>query len=240
MLFTDFGLTDPYLGLLKAELYGRNPNVPVIDLFSDLPVFDIQSAAYLLAAYCESFAKGTVFLCVVDPGVGGDREAALVKSDGKWFVGPDNGLFNIIARRSDNLQWWNIDWRPKRISASFHGRDLFAPVAADLVDGIMPDVTEQNTANKIDLDWPQDLFKVVYIDHYGNVITGVRANQISQENQIAIHDNVLSRATTFCDVAPGQCFWYQNSNGLLELACNQQRASDVLKVQVGDIIRLIA
>ena len=133
VVFTDFGLQGPYTGQMKAVLHQLAPAVPAIDLFADAPVGNPKASAYLLAAYAQWFAAGTVFLCVVDPGVGGTRPAIILEADGRWYVGPGNGLFELVQRRATTTRSWDIDWKPERLSASFHGRDLFAPVAAILV-----------------------------------------------------------------------------------------------------------
>ncbi|HTR13586.1 MAG TPA: SAM-dependent chlorinase/fluorinase, partial [Roseiarcus sp.] len=99
-LFTDFGLAGPYTGQMKAVLYEMAPGVPVIDLFADAPAGNPRASAYLLAAYSAWFPENTVFLCVVDPGVGGERPAIIVKADGRFFVGPGNGLFELVLRRA--------------------------------------------------------------------------------------------------------------------------------------------
>src|SRR5580704_8992644 len=125
VLFTDFGLAGPYTGQMKAVLQQRAPTVPVIDLFADAPERNPRAAAYLLAAYAPWFPPGSVLLCVVDPGVGGTRAPLVASLDGRWFVGPDNGLFAIALRRAASAQVWEITWRPETLSASFHGRDLF-------------------------------------------------------------------------------------------------------------------
>src|SRR5436309_695810 len=101
VLFTDFGLEGPYTGQMKAVLYRMAPEVPVIDLFADAPAGDPRRSAYLLAAYAAWFPESTVFLCVVDPGVGSDRAAVMVETNGRWYVGPGNGLFEIVQRRGD-------------------------------------------------------------------------------------------------------------------------------------------
>jgi len=134
-LFTDFGLHGPYTGQMKAVLHQMAPGVPVIDLFANAPVGNPKPSAYLLAAYVTWFPAGTVFLCVVDPGVGGSRPAITLEADERWYVGPGNGLFELVRRRARNARSWDIAWRPERLSASFHGRDLFAPVAASLASG---------------------------------------------------------------------------------------------------------
>jgi S-adenosylmethionine hydrolase len=132
VLFTDFGVHGPYVGLLKLAILRHAPNLQLIDLCHNAPVFDAQSAAYLLAACVNDFPEGTVFLGVVDPGVGGPRSGLILNADGRWYVGPDNGLFDRVGSCSQYLKAWRITWRPDRLSASFHGRDLFAPVAARL------------------------------------------------------------------------------------------------------------
>jgi S-adenosylmethionine hydrolase len=134
-LFTDFGLHGPYTGQMKAVLYQTASGVPVIDLFADAPAGNPKASAYLLAAYAAWFPAGTVFLCVVDPGVGGERPPLIVEADGRWYVGPGNGLFELVQRRAGAQRRWDITWQPDRLSASFHGRDLFAPVAAVLARG---------------------------------------------------------------------------------------------------------
>ena len=112
VLCTDFGLSGPYLGQVKAVLARHAPAVPVIDLFADLPAFEPRLAAYLLAAYGEWFEAGDVILAVVDPGVGGPRGALAVEADGRWFVGPDNGLFELVLRRAARARCFAIAWRP--------------------------------------------------------------------------------------------------------------------------------
>jgi S-adenosylmethionine hydrolase len=106
-------------------------------LFDDVPSFDPKATAYLLSAYAADFPDNAVFVCVVDPGVGSDRAPIVVKAGEQWFVGPDNGLFEILLRRREATTW-RITWQPDRLSASFHGRDLFAPVAAKLALGSDP------------------------------------------------------------------------------------------------------
>jgi S-adenosylmethionine hydrolase len=138
VLFTDFGLEGPYTGQMKAVLHRTAPGIAIIDLFADASAGNPRASAYLLAAYAAWFPAGTVFVCVVDPGVGSERPAVMVEADGRWYVGPGNGLFEILQRRAERTRCWEIDWKPERISASFHGRDLFAPVAAMLARGDSP------------------------------------------------------------------------------------------------------
>jgi S-adenosyl-L-methionine hydrolase (adenosine-forming) len=104
VLFTDFGLEGPYTGQMKAVLHQMVPGMPVVDLFADAPFGDPKASSYLLAAYAGWFPPKTIFLCVVDPGVGGERPALMVEADSRWYVGPGNGLFELIERRAEQSQ----------------------------------------------------------------------------------------------------------------------------------------
>ena len=106
-LFTDFGMAGPYVGQMKAVLLQRAPGVPIVDLFADVPACNPRAAAYLLSAYASAFPAGTIFLAVVDPGVGtGQREPMVVEANGLWFVGPGNGLFSLLLRRATRCRCW--------------------------------------------------------------------------------------------------------------------------------------
>ena len=237
-LFTDFGLQGPYVGLLKLALANYAPQQPVIDLFHDVPPYDAQGAAYLLAAYVGEFSEKTVFLGVVDPGVGGKRAPLMLQADKRWFLGPDNGLLNQVATRAQQVQAWHITWQPKRLSASFHGRDLFAPVAAILATKTAsPDTLGIRMPFPFQ-SWPDDLARIVYIDRYGNAMTGIRASSVGINAVIHIAGQRLMRARTFAEVAPGQSFWYENSSGLVELAVNQGSAAAQLGLKPGDCLQI--
>lgn len=235
VLFTDFGPAGPYVGQMLAVLHRDAPGIPAIELFSDAPAFDPQAAAYLLAAYAPEFPAGTVFLAVVDPGVGGPRAPLAVSAGGRWYVGPDNGLFAMVARRAEDARTWEITWRPERLSASFHGRDLFAPVAARLARGEAPPGRERlaPAADSIGADWPDDLARIVYIDGFGNAMTGLRAAELSPDTVIEAAGRRLSRARRFSDLPAGAAFWYENANGLAEIAVNRGSAAESLALSVG-------
>ena len=238
-LFTDFGLLGPYTGQMKAVLFRMAPAVPVVDLFADAPIGDPKASAYLLAAYAEWFPQGTVFLAVVDPGVGGERPAVIVEADGRWFVGPGNGLFELVQRRARTTRGFEITWRPDILSASFHGRDLFAPVAAQIARGDDPrgrPIEERRIRRP---DWPDDLPEIVYVDHYGNAMTGLRASVLPPDAKLAAAGRLLDRARTFSDRPPGEAFWYANSNGLIEIAVNRGRAHRDLDLAVGTPVEIV-
>jgi len=243
VLFTDFGVTGPYVGQMKSVLAQQAPTTPMIDLMHDAPTFDPQAAAYLLASLVSEFPHDSVFLCVVDPGVGSDRRPLIARINERWFVGPDNGLFDVVARHArggTEVKWWEITWRPERLSASFHGRDLFAPVAAMLANGEAPPGQLLDISPERLRQWPSDLGKIIYIDHFGNAMTGIRATHLDTNQIIAAGEQQLYWARTFAGVAKGQGFWYENSNGLVELAVNQGRADEILRLKIGDAVTLLA
>ena len=240
VLFTDFGLEGPYTGQMRAVLHRMAPGIPVIDLFADAPVGNPKASAYLLAVYAEWFPVGTVFLSVVDPGVGGTRPAIIVEADGRWYVGPGNGLFELVQRRAVKTGSWDVDWKPDRLSASFHGRDLFAPVAAILARGEPPPGSRHKNDEDRRADWPDDLFEIVYVDHFGNAMTGLRAAMLAPNTRLATAGRVLERATTFSDRSLGAAFWYENSNGLAEIAVNQGRADHELGLAIGTPVEIVS
>lgn len=237
-LFTDFGLTGPYTGQVKAVLHREAPAVPVVDLFADAPSRRPKPAAYLLAAYAVWFPVGTVVLAVVDPGVGGSRRAIAVEADGRWYVGPDNGLFELVLRRAAAHREYEIAWRPPRLSASFHGRDLFAPVAAVLARGAPPQGVLRPAQPVRHPDWSDELSEIVYVDGYGNALTGCRAALLPPHAQLAVAGRRLPHARTFCDLPPGEAMWYENSNGLAEIAVNGGRADTVLGLAIGTPVEI--
>ncbi|MCR9221626.1 MAG: SAM-dependent chlorinase/fluorinase [Alphaproteobacteria bacterium] len=222
--FTDFGWAGPYVGQMRAAAAAAAPGLPLIDLMHDAPAFRPKPAAYLLAALLRDLPEGAAVCAVVDPGVGGARRAVMLEADGRKLIGPDNGLLAIAARRADRADWREVLWRPERLSASFHGRDLFAPAAARWAIGERPESRPLSDA-PIGADWPEDLAEIVHIDGYGNCLTGLRADRAALP---------LPRKRTFADAAPGEAFWYENSCGLAEIAVNQGSAAERLGLSVGD------
>lgn len=243
VLYTDFGIDDPYVGQMKAALlrHGRRRRaVPIVDLLHRVPDFDPRAGAHLLAALQTSFDPGTVFLAVVDPGVGSDRAAVVLEADGKFYVGPDNGLLAVVAARAQAFRTWRITWRPDGLAASFHGRDLFAPIAARIAAGKWP-AGVMAECDGLEHTLPaNDLSEVIYLDHYGNVMTGMRASHISREAALVVGATRIPSARVFTEVPPGQTFWYENSVGLVEIAVNRGSAASVLRLAVGSPVALEA
>ncbi|MEQ8345017.1 MAG: SAM-dependent chlorinase/fluorinase [Sneathiellaceae bacterium] len=245
VLFTDFGLTGPYTGQMKAVLHRDAPGIPVIDLFADAPATDPQKSAYLLAAYAPAMPAGSILLCVVDPGVGSARPPLIARAGGRLFVGPGNGLFELCLRRHGDAACWRIDWRPGDLSASFHGRDLFAPVAAALARGAAPDAFGPAVDTDADAgrrpDWPDDLPAILYLDIYGNAMTGLRAAALPPAAALLVGGALrVRRARTFSDLPEGTAFWYENANGLAEIAVNRGRAAALPGIVPGAAIEVLA
>ena len=163
-LFTDFGAADIYVGQVKAVLARHAPNIPLIDLLHEAPAFDAKASAHLLAALSAQIPAGSVTLAIVDPGVGGARDAVALSADGRWFIGPDNGLLSVLAARAAACAYWRITWQPENLSASFHGRDLFAPIAAAIADGEFPAGKAAAVPGLTVELGATDLGEIIYID----------------------------------------------------------------------------
>jgi len=232
VLFTDFGPSGPYVGQMESVLWQAVPNVPVINLLSNAPTADPRLSSYLLAALRYSFPGDSIFLAVVDPGVGDVRKAVVLLADGQTFVGPDNGLLNTVAVQSQDAQWSEIIWRPEHCSTSFHGRDLFAPVAAKLAINAADDLLQPFDRNDLSA-WPHDLAEVIYFDYYGNAMTGLRYHEGLAGKVLNIHGIAIKQADTFSAVEEKQAFWYKNSSDLVEIAVNKGRAEQQLALKLG-------
>jgi hypothetical protein len=235
-LVTDFGPAGPYLGQVRGVLDAAAPSIPVFDLVSDLPAFRPELAAYLLPQLGRDLPGDTLYLCVVDPGVGSERAVLVLQADENWYLGPDNGLLAIVARRAAQCRVWRVDWRPVRLSASFHGRDLLAPLAAALATGGADLGPILDVGRIVGHDWPDDMLRVIYRDAYGNLCSGVRADRVGHDVRVMAGGYLLSFARTFSEVPVGAAFWYENAFGLLELAVNQGAADQVLGLVPGDAL----
>jgi S-adenosyl-L-methionine hydrolase (adenosine-forming) len=236
VLFTDFGVRDPYVGQVKARLAEHAPAQPVLDLLHEVPDFNPHAGAHLLAAFAPGFPPGSVFLAVVDPGVGTPRDAVVVLAGGNWFVGPDNGLLSVVAARNPDARSWRITWQPDALSATFHGRDLFALIAADIARGEFPaDKLSPTDKLKVAFD-AGDLARVIYVDHYGNAWTGVRG--LMPDARVSVAGQPFRHGDSFGFVGKGEGFWFINSVGLLELAVNRGSAATAFGLKVGDPVQV--
>jgi S-adenosylmethionine hydrolase len=243
--FTDFGATGPYRAEMQAVLHRAAPQQDIVDLFVDAPAFNPKASAFLLAYYKQSpaFCSGDVFLCVVDPGVGTDRQPVVVRADGQWFVGPDNGLFEYIMRHAADVAAFQITWRPDKLSRTFHGRDLFAPVAAAIACGQYQGMPYQDMMQPCDHandlvrpNWPNVLQEIIYIDSYGNLITGLPYAHIQQKDdvQIRFKGQLLPNGACFQDVPESTPLAYKNACDLVEISVNSGSAEVYFSAKVGD------
>lgn len=239
-LFTDFGSGDLYAGQVKAVLHQYAPRAHVVDLLHDAPAFDVKSSAHLLAALAGRIPAPSVTLAVVDPGVGSARAPIIALADGKWFVGPDNGLLSVVLARAQAARVFPITWRPETASASFHGRDVFAPFAGMLENGDL-DAAQLEQKAGLDVSFAgDDLAEVIYIDHYGNAFTGLRAGSVARDARVMAGGCSITYARVFSEVADGEVFWYENSLGLVEIAANSANAANKLGLRVGQTLCVAA
>ena len=238
LLFTDFGWAGPYVGQVKTVLGVLAPGHPVIDLMHDAPAFCPKPAAYLLGALAPWIPASAVVLAVVDPGVGTERRGLVVQADERWYVGPDNGLFEAVSRRAATAAAWEITWAPTVLSRSFHGRDLFAPVAARIATGQPVPGTPLAMCEIRRPDWPDDWADVVYVDAYGNAMTGLRAASVPPGTGVCLDGQLLRRLGTFADAEFGETFWYVNSLGLVEIAVRNGSAAAKHALAPGTCITL--
>lgn len=239
ILFTDFGYEGPYVGQMKAVLYAGAPQVPVVDLMHDAPVFRPGEAGHLLAAYGRGLPADSVTLAVVDPGVGGQRRALAARGDGRWWLGPDNGLLVPALRRCRSLQVWRLH-SPAGAAPTFHGRDLFAPAALQAWREGKVDGDRLEADALVGWDTLETPAAILYIDRYGNAVTGLAGDDLADTAVVRAGYRPFRFARTFSSVAPGEPFWYRNSSGLVELAVNQGRADEWPGVELGAPVQVVA
>lgn len=243
-LITDFGLDDNYVGIIKGIIACINPEARIIDITHNVPPFNVDAARYLLETAWRDFPAGTIYLAIVDPGVGTRRKSIIVETDNYHFVGPDNGLFSFLERRSIRriISVTNRQYFLSRVSATFHGRDIFAPTAAFLSLGVAPDQFGKEQADRYIRRPPfkrksgrKLLGRTIYIDHFGNLVTSLRAEHLPRGRFLVyLGDKKVGRLRkTFGSVRPGRPVAYINSFGYLEIAISQDSAADFFKVDYG-------
>jgi S-adenosylmethionine hydrolase len=238
VLFTDFGIQDPYVGQVKARLLEAAPAQQIVDLLHEAPAYNAHAGAHLLAAFAPTFPPGTVFFAVVDPGVGTVRDAIVMLSGGQWFVGPDNGLMSIVAARNCEARIWRVIWQPEVLSATFHGRDLFAVLAAEIARGDFP-VDKLAEVAKLNVVFDEaNLARVIYLDHFGNAWTGMRGAEIPKQACLTAKTASFEHSESFGFVGRGEGFWFVNSVGLVELAVNRGNAAQNFGLTVGDPVQI--
>jgi len=179
---------------------------------------------------------GSVVLAVLDPGVGRARCPVVLRASGSWFVGPDNGLLSVLAGRTEGGRVWRITWWPAECSHSFHGRDIFAPVAAAIARGDFSADKLEEAAGLRMSEPSGDIAEIIYIDHYGNAMTGLRAQDVDSAGRLQAAGRSLGYAGVVGEIPPGEAFWYGNSLGLVEIAVNMGGAAKDLGLYVAQAV----
>lgn len=236
LLFTDFGANDLYVGQIETMIDRYAPGVRVISLLNQLPCFQVTCAAHLLAALARTAPRGHTFLAVVQPGVGPRADGVVVRVDGRTFVGPDNGLLSVLWARGTVRTAWRISSHAPLASDSFHGRDVFAPMAAAIATGDFPNETVTSIPAPGALLPAADLAEVIYVDHYGNAFTGLRGDAADPARALIVGTRAVPHAHVFHEAPAGAPFWYVNSIGLVEIAVPGASAASTLAIDVGQAV----
>lgn len=245
-LTTDFGLQDPYVGIMKSRIALRAPQLRVIDLTHAITPYYPEEAGYWLSCARGQFPAGTVHVAVVDPGVGSERALALLGSAGQWFLAPDNGLLGLLAAADPDAMSYRLEADALAAlgiaahSSTFHGRDILAPLGAELASGrVRPE--QLGTPHPVlpgCLAWARPegealRGQIAVIDRYGNALTTISAQQVSQCTNPAVQlaGQTLRLVRTYAEAAKGECVALVNSQSMLELAQRQGSAAQALKLR---------
>jgi S-adenosylmethionine hydrolase len=254
-LTTDFGLKDPYAAEMKAVMLSISSDAKIVDITHEIEKFSIRMGAYTLAAACPYFPKGTIHVAVIDPGVGTKRKAILIQTMRGYFIGPDNGVLTLAAKSQGIKHIYRIEnsrFMLTRISNTFHGRDIFAPTAAYLANGISPSGFGREI-HKIVMPKFAKIIKrknaltgeVIHIDGFGNIITNLREKDcelmgIKKTVKLKIKDTrlKLKLCKAYSEVKAQQPLAIIGSHNFLEISINQGNAAENFQTRVGDKVRL--
>jgi S-adenosyl-L-methionine hydrolase (adenosine-forming) len=248
-LLTDFGLGDAYVGIMKGVILSLSPDARLVDLSHEVPPQDILSGALMLQSAWRYFPPGTIHLTVIDPGVGSRRRAMAAVSQEQFFVGPDNGVFSLVFAEQTPLlavSLENPQYFLAQVSNTFHGRDIFAPVAAHLSRGEPLAAFGPEFFDPVKLDLPAPEFReaevngqIISVDHFGNLISNIPFESLQSRLRgryasFRVNGQVIPHlATTYSDAPPGALLVLGGSHGYLEIACRLGRAAQVLEAAVG-------
>lgn len=250
---SDFGGGSIYPALVKGVAKRINPGLSIIDLTHDVPPFNVSLGAFFLLSSCRWLPGGTVFLAVVDPGVGGDRRALIVSTERYIFVGPDNGLIYPAAKREGIVSTHVIKRGRYTLESgcdTFHGRDVFAPIAAHLSLGVPPAELGLESEMPFPLHIPEETVDehqvtgtVLFVDPFGNVVTSVRSSAFTpfseRADSILINGKHAVPARTFSDIPEGRLGIVPGSLERVEVGAFRGSAAMILGVEVGDLIRFV-
>jgi len=256
-LTTDFGLRDPYVAEMKAVILKISPNAKIVDITHEIEKFNKRMGAYVLAAACPYFQKGTIHMAVIDPGVGTEREAILIQTKNGYFIGPDNGVLALAAKSQGIKHIYRIE-NPKfmlpRISNTFHGRDIFAPAAAYLTNGISPSEFGPEIPEIVMPKFAKIIKRknamtgeVIHIDGFGNIITNLREEDceiMGMKKTVKLKLKYtrlkLKLCKAYSQVKAHQPLAIIGSHNFLEISINQGNAAENFQTRVRDKITLIS
>lgn len=237
-LLTDFGTFDGYVAAMKGAIAEIAPSALVDDASHDIYPGDIVGAAHALRRYWRLYPEGTVHLVVVDPGVGSARRAIAVEADGRFFVGPDNGVFTFVltdAKQSTVIEITNDRYSREHISHTFHGRDVFAPAAAHMAAGTAPRHLGPVITDPVTIAAPPPLVtesavhgEILNVDRFGNLLTNIGADLVRPGAMLEFAGETLRIVGTYADAEDGETIGLINSDGVLEIAMRDAHAADTL------------
>ncbi len=247
-LLTDFGNDDTYVAAVKGAILSRNRNVDIVDISHGVKSYSIINAQFFLFSSCRYFPEGTIFYIIVDPGVGTRRRALIARNGGFHFVAPDNGILDAAIGESAEI-FAIREERFVNVSATFHGRDIFAPVAAMLSMGVPAEELGMPFYDRIKKPFPQYLTQgnraeatVVHVDKFGNVIISLPNSAFENKSCAVEAPDMKFRAsfcTTFADLENGDAGIMAGSAGLVELAKNCDSLADAYGIAIGNTLRLL-
>ena len=253
-LTTDFGLQDPFVGIMKGVIVGINPGVGMVDLTHNVPAQDVMAGALVLRHSVKYFPRGTIHVAVVDPGVGSLRRPLLIECDGNFFLGPDNGLLSLAVDVKDTthiVHLSNAAYHLQPTSATFHGRDIFAPVSAHLSLGIPLREFGETVDNFAKLTFPRAIRQgnaiigeIIYIDKFGNLFTNIEEHDLTglAGKRIEIFLGTMcipGIAPNYATAKTGDLLAVINSWGVLEIAVNRSSAQKFSGARVGDALKVV-
>jgi len=242
-LLTDFGTADYFVGAVKGAILSVNPNVVIVDITHEIPAQDIEAGAFVLLAAYKTFPRGTIHVAVVDPGVGSSRRPIIVAANEQFFVGPDNGLFTYICDREPSHKTFHLTaekYFRSDPSSTFHGRDVFAPVAGALSAGVASEQFGPEINDEIHLPSLETPLRIIHIDHFGNCVTNI-TREVFEGKSLSINGRTISAQRNFYGEAPAEeVFAIWGSAGFLEISVNGGSAARILGAKRGDTIILAA